>query len=318
MGNVLAECQKYGLDQCEVCTQPTPQLHGSPSSGQGQAGRAGRSREGQEQHLLEMSEAEMIQQALRISRLEAEQARRRPAPGSPQGADAAGESSSSRTGPLVADEDASLMAAIAASYASGSGRAGPQSEEERAAAAARKAAMEEENRERARLRQEQEAEYEESLRIDREREAEKALRRKEEEEQRRREAAEEEARKREAERKRAEAEEAERVTKEKIATLVEEARERLLPEPEASEPDRVQVLVRTPDGKRLKRAFRAVNPVGQLYYYTNLEAGEALRAQDYRLVSSMPRVVYEDREATLEAAGLKGQCALLVEVIDDD
>lgn len=234
----------------------------------------------------------MIQQALHLSRLEAERSRQGGAPSGSQGAGAAG--AAGRAGPLSADEEAELLAA-----------------------AVRKAQIEEENRERAQLREEQEAEYEESLRIDREREAEKALRRKEEEERQQREAAEEEARRREAEQLRAEAEEAERARQEKARAAAERARQHLSPEPEAGEPQRVQVLVRTPQGARLKRAFRAGDAVEQLYHYTDAEGGEAVAGSDYRLVSSMPRVVYEDREATLEAAGLKGQCALLVEVIDD-
>mmetsp|Transcript_35370 Transcript_35370/g.71444 ORF Transcript_35370/g.71444 Transcript_35370/m.71444 type:complete len:183 (-) Transcript_35370:234-782(-) len=181
----------------------------------------------------------------------------------------------------------------------------------------RKAQFEEEARERQRLREEQEAEYEESLRVDRQREAEKALRLKEEEERRQREAAEEEARKREAEQLRAEAEEAERVRKEKVDAIILDARSQLTPEPAAGEPNRVQVLIRTPQGARLKRSFLGTDPIGQLYHYVNAEGGEALAGSEYRLVSSMPRAVYEDRESTLEAAGLKGQCALLVESTED-
>uniref|UniRef100_A0A7S1QM33 UBX domain-containing protein n=1 Tax=Alexandrium catenella TaxID=2925 RepID=A0A7S1QM33_ALECA len=293
MGNVLADCSRcdvcnaarLGIDPCELRTDASSGQQSSRLSGGGSAQRRAQGGAGQgagrhDFHPADMTEADMLQEALRLSRLEAERARGGAAPG--------------RSGPQSADEEEEVMAEVA-----------------------RKAQMQEEARERARLRAEQEAEYEESLRVDREREAEKALRQKEEEERRQREAAEEEARKREAEQLRAEAEEAERVRKEKVEATVADARSQLSPEPGASEPSRVQVLIRTPQGARLKRAFIGSDPVGQIYHYVNAEGGEALAGSEYRLVSSMPRAVFDDREATLEAAGLKGQCALLVEIIED-
>lgn len=334
MGNILLECRR-----CEVCTAPrycvdqcelyTDVLSVQPNSGPGvgsasrhagggavqEGGRAGQ--RSQEYQPADMSEADMIQQALRISRLEAERGRHAGVHGGPQGSDAAGMANSNGSGPLLGEEDPSLMAAIAASYASGYAQVGQQSEEELVAAAVRKSKMEEENRQRARLREEQAAEYEESLRIDREREAEKALRLKEEEEARQHEAAEQEAKKREAARKQSEAEEAERVRTAKVLALVEEARQQLMSEPAIDEPNRVQVLVKAPDGRRLTRAFRAGDPMMQVYHYVNTEGGEVLAGREYRLVSTMPRVVFEDRHATLEAAGLQGKCTLLVEIIDD-
>lgn len=299
MGNTLGDCSRcdvcnvarLGIDQCELRTDvaagQSSRRSGSGgaqrrASGAGAAQGAGR----QEFQPANMTEADMIQQALRLSRLEAERAG--------QGGAASGSSAAGATGRSGSDEEAELLAA-----------------------AVRKSQMQEEALERQRLREEQEAEYEESLRIDRQREAEKALRLKEEEEQRQREAAEEEARKREAEQLRAEAEEAERVRKEKADAVALDAREKLSPEPGAGDPNRVQVLVRTPQGARLKRAFLSSDPIGQVYHYINAEGGEALAGSEYRLVSAMPRAVYEDREATLEAAGLKGQCALLVEIVED-
>uniref|UniRef100_A0A7S4UF83 UBX domain-containing protein n=1 Tax=Alexandrium monilatum TaxID=311494 RepID=A0A7S4UF83_9DINO len=308
MGNILADCRRcevcdaarLGIDQCELRTDA---LSGHQSSNQqggsgathrraagGNAGQAGARHEYQP---ADMTEADMIEQALRLSRLTAERSRQGTAPRGSEGTGTA--APAGRPGPLTADEEAELVAA-----------------------AVRKTQMEEENRERRRLIAEQEAEYEESLRIDREREAEKALRQKEEEERRQREAAEEEAKKREAEKLEAEAEEAERVRKARVEAALEEARKHLTPEPEAGVPGRIQVLVRTPQGARLQRAFLGSDSVGLIYHYVNAEGGEALAGADYRLVSSMPRAVYEDREATLEAAGLKGQCALLVEVIEED
>jgi len=298
MGNVLADCQRCevchaGLDQCELRSDSAPGSHPAALAVPASATDAGsgshavsrqasgpapdvvrRQIPGPAQDVAhrhrefqpdDVPEAELIQQALQLSRIEA----------------------------------------------------GQDTEEELMAAAARKAEMERESRERARLREEQAAEYEESLRIDREREAERALRQKEEEELKQRQAAEAEAQRREAERLRAEAEEAECARRAKAAAAAEAARASLTPEPEPGEPGRVRVLVRTPQGARLERAFRASDAVGQLYHYVDAEGGESLAGSEYRLVSSMPRVVYEERDATLADTGLKGQCMLLVEVIDD-
>ncbi|CAJ1343059.1 unnamed protein product, partial [Effrenium voratum] len=165
--------------------------------------------------------------------------------------------------------------------------------------------------ERARLREEQEAEYQESLRIDRERAAEKALRQKEEEERQRREAE-------ELESKVKEAEALERAQKEKAEKVLEEAKQLLPPEP-GNEPGlQLQFQIRLPDGRRLKRAFRGENTIGQVYAFAIVEAGEALAGRAFRLVETMPRRTYEDRDASLAATGLKGPCTLLVEFTDDE
>eukprot|EP00435_Cladocopium_sp_Y103_P043680 s259_g12.t1 len=123
-----------------------------------------------------LSEAELLQHALRLSELEANQGH--------------------LAGALMADPP------VASSEGS------PQ----------------EEALERARLREEQQAEYEESLRIDRERAAEKALRQKEEEERQRQESEELESKV-----KQAEAEE--QAKKEKMTQILQEAQQMLPPEP---------------------------------------------------------------------------------------
>ncbi|CAK9044188.1 FAS-associated factor 1 [Durusdinium trenchii] len=150
---------------------------------------------------------------------------------------------------------------------------------------------------------------EESVRIDRERAAQEALRQKEEEEQRRREAEELESQAKQAEA-------AEQAKKEKIQELMEEAKQLLPPEPSDGSAC-LQFLIRTPDGRRLKRAFAAENTIAQVYAFVLLEGGEAVRGRSFRLVETMPRRTYEDRDLTLAAAGLKGPCTLLVEFIDD-
>jgi len=104
----------------------------------------------------------------------------------------------------------------------------------------------------------------------------------------------------------------------RILALREEARSRLGSEPPAEEPGRVVTRVRTPEGKALKRAFRSTDLVSQVYDFILAEGGEDLACQTFRLIATMPRVMYENREATLDAAGLRGQCALLVEIIESD
>lgn len=266
----------------------------------------------------------MLQQALRMSRLEAEQRGHIVVPQPrPQEASGAATGSGGRERLLDDGADPTLMAAIAANYALNGGlgarpEARPQQTEDEVLAQAMQASKnEEENRERARLRDEQAMEYEESLRIDQQREEERKNREREEEEQQRREEEQrlqEEQRRREDEQK---AEDEERSRRERVQAVIDEARSRLTPEPSPEEPGRVLLQVRVPDGRRLKRAFRSSDSIGQIYDYANAEGGEALASHEFLLVTSMPRKVYEDRAASLEDAGLQGQCQLLVEVIDN-
>mmetsp|Transcript_69417 Transcript_69417/g.212790 ORF Transcript_69417/g.212790 Transcript_69417/m.212790 type:complete len:156 (+) Transcript_69417:1647-2114(+) len=116
----------------------------------------------------------------------------------------------------------------------------------------------------------------------------------------------------------AEAAAAEEARRTKVDRVVAEAKELLSPEPEKGEAGRVEVMIKTPDGRRLKRAFLGADCVAQIYHFANAEGGEDIAGKDYRFVSTMPRCVYEDREATLEAAGLKGQCALLMEITEEE
>lgn len=243
-------------------------------------GAAAAGRLGQEYQPNNMSEAELMAQAMRLSRLEHEQAQQRRAAGVANGG---------------------AEGAFPAGAAQNAGRQAPIDE---MAEAVRRAKLEEEAAERARLREEQAAEYEESLRIDREREEELQRRQREEEEEKRLEL--------ERIQKETEAAQAE---KERIATIMEEARQKLKEEP-GPEEKRVTVALKFPDGRRMKRAFRAEDDVAQIYYFANSEAGESLASREYHIVEAMPRRVYEDRSATLETAGLQGQCALLVELLD--
>lgn len=301
MGNILADCQRCTIiDKCDVCTEVLTIRTGNRSGGTtrhasvSEAGSAAGQTGGTGNGSLNRSSSRLRQ--------------------------------SSADGPSVAaftvDEDAAIAAAIAASYGTG-GTGGGLSEEELVAQAIRNERLQEESRQRAMLREEQENEYEESLRIDQQRELEKAQKRKEEEEEARRVAAEEEAHRERAETEAAEAAEVEAAKKQKIQGIIEEAKKQLSVEPGKEAEGIVQVMIRMPHGRRVQRAFLTSDVVAQLYHFANVEGGEvedehALAGLLYRLVSSMPRRVYEDRDATLEAEGIKGKCALLVEVLDDD
>jgi len=306
MGNVLADCRRYGLEQCELCTEV---VH--PSRGHLRGGATGTTNSGVATNAHRHATSGPAHTEVGSSNRGAGTGRGGHDHLPPNMSEASGHGTNrngadaGQRGAILGDEDPNLLAAIAASYASGNPNASRQTEEELVREAVRRSKLEEEARARARLRDEQAQEYEESLRIDQQREAEKACRQKEEEEKRRVE--QEEA---------AKAEEEERMKREKIATLMEEARQRLNPEPADGESGRLQVLVRLPDGRRLKRAFLSTDCVSQIYDYVNVEGG-ALGGQEYRLVSAIPRVLYEDQSLTLASVGLQGQCALLVEVIDE-
>jgi len=205
-----------------------------------------------------------------------------------------------------ADEtDRQLAMAIEASYSAQTEAGQQMNDEEMFAQALRVSQQEEEARQRASLRGEQEAELAESVLMDQMREEEQKRRRTEEQQLERMETerqAEEAGKKERDERQKKEAEELKR--------------SRIPLEPPAGESGRVDFMIRLPDGKKIRRAFRGADTVGQVYDYVDVEAAEAVaNTEQYRLVATMPRVVYEDRSLTLEGAGLKGQCAIIVEAV---
>eukprot|EP00927_Polykrikos_kofoidii_P019880 TRINITY_DN19320_c0_g1_i1.p1 TRINITY_DN19320_c0_g1~~TRINITY_DN19320_c0_g1_i1.p1 ORF type:complete len:358 (+),score=94.84 TRINITY_DN19320_c0_g1_i1:108-1181(+) len=206
----------------------------------------------------------------------------------------------------VGDEtvDPHLAMALEASYAAQTESGMQASEDDLIAQAIQISQREEEARKRQRLRDEQEQELQESMLMDQMRENQAKMQKEEDE---RLEVLEEARLEEEIQRKKAE--EA-RKQNEEVAK-----RNRVPPEPPSDEPGRVDVMIRLPDGQRLRRAFRGSDLVGQVYDYLDISGGEALAAQNYRLVQNMPRRAYEERDQDLASAGLKGQCALLVEAI---
>lgn len=172
------------------------------------------------------------------------------------------------------------------------------SEEELIQQALQASQREEDTRQRQSLREQQEMELQESLLMDRMRA-----------EQRVAEAAQLEAV--------ARAEQAHQVAAQKAEREAEralEAKKAALPaEPAADEPGRRALMLRLPGGKRLQRAFRATETVGVIYDFVDVTEAE-LAGQSYRLVTTLPRHVFEDRQQTLEAAGIQNQFVLMVEV----
>lgn len=338
MGNIFADCQRCSniIDQCDACAEFFPRRNGgqSPSAGLDGRGADGSSLGGTFRSDLQppnMTEADLIRLAQQRSRLETQQQR---GPAQPSSEEIVGGGFGHGHMQRLADDGIDptiLNAAILASHASlPVGFRHPpgqrtQSEDEIMAQAIQKLEIEEESKQRARLREEQSREYEESLRVDRQREI-KRQQVQEEEEQKRKDEAEaqakmqqeEEQKRQEEEQANARAEEEEKARNASVAALVEGAQGRLKDEPSKDEAGRIAVLIRTPEGKALKRAFRGSDSVSLLYDFAIAEGGQTLASQDFRLVSNMPRCVYEDRETTLQAAGLQGQSALLVEIIEPD
>lgn len=199
--------------------------------------------------------------------------------------------------------DAQLAAAIEASYNAQTEDGRVHNEEDLLAQAMRMSQQEEDARQRASLRQEQEQELQESVLMDQMREDEQKRRRIEEEQLQRL-----EAQRQEEEATRIEAQARQKKEDE------EQKKARIPAEPPAGEPGRVDFMIRAPDGKRLRRAFRGTDTVGQVYDFVDVECSEAVGSMvGYRLVTAMPRQAYEDRSRTLAEVGLQGQCALNIE-----
>lgn len=210
---------------------------------------------------------------------------------------------SSREG-FLGDEvmDPQLAAVLEASYAAQTETARAHEEEDMLRQAMEISRQEEERRQNQALREQQDAELQESLIMDQMREQEEKRRRLEEEELRN---AAEAAR--HAEMQRQEEEERQRVAAHQLRV------ESVPPEPDADAPNRVDLQIRSPDGKRTRRRFLSSHTLGQVYDYLQVEGFLSEPVEAFQLVSTMPRKEYKDRNETLADAGLQGQCALMLE-----
>mmetsp|Transcript_49856 Transcript_49856/g.106097 ORF Transcript_49856/g.106097 Transcript_49856/m.106097 type:complete len:300 (-) Transcript_49856:321-1220(-) len=298
MGNLLAECRRVSVEQCELCQEAvSSRLNRGTRPPGGNSGRedGGRNsshgrfrRAAQDYQPNHLSEAAMIEQAIRNS-----------------------QAGNAGPGDVLDTDDPELLAAIMAS-------AGGEVDEDLMAQAIRRAKNEEESRQRQLLLDQQEDEYEESLRVDQERQLQEEMRRREELEAKRRAEEEEEEARIRAETEEAEALEAEERRKASIEEKIAEAKASLTPEPEKGTPGRLDVMVKMPDGKRIKRAFVSSEPLGLVYSFVVAEIGEAIALRDFRLVATMPRRVFEDRASSMKDAGLEPQTLLLVEMIGEE
>merc|ERR1711957_779832 len=97
------------------------------------------------------------------------------------------------------------------------------------------------------------------------------------------------------------------------AAVLETKRLRLKEEPPAGEAGRLQLVLRLPNGARLQRAFRCGDLVGLIYDLVDVQELDVLKRKEYRLISNMPRKVFDDRALTLESAGIANQSVLMVE-----
>lgn len=206
-------------------------------------------------------------------------------------------------GDAMIDADAELARAIEASYSAQTADGRERSEDEMLMEAMRISQAQEESRQRQSLREQQDAELLESMMMDNMRA---------EEQQRLR--AEEEELQRVAEQTRQEEEVKEREQKQRAAEELEAKRVRLAAEPAAGEAGRLLLMLRLPKGQRLQRAFRSSETIGSIYDFVDIQELEELKGEQYRLVSTMPRKAYEDRQLTLAEAGIQNQFVLMVEM----
>ena len=84
-------------------------------------------------------------------------------------------------------------------------------------------------------------------------------------------------------------------------------------EPAAGEPDRLQLMIRFPDGKRLSRAFRSTEEVQVVADF--VEAAGGLASGTFRLASAHPRRVFAALTLSLADSGVENQSTLVVEKI---
>ncbi|EER11584.1 conserved hypothetical protein [Perkinsus marinus ATCC 50983] len=117
-----------------------------------------------------------------------------------------------------------------------------------------------------------------------------------------------------------------------LKSSMKRKRESLPPEPEKGTPGRVEVAARLFNGKRVQRAFLDSEPVSDLYDWMDSELfndhdrAAAATADDgvqdfteadlnYRLVSRMPRRVFEREDKSMKDAGIENQIVLAAERI---
>eukprot|EP00397_Hematodinium_sp_SG-2012_P026179 GEMP01027406.1.p1 GENE.GEMP01027406.1~~GEMP01027406.1.p1 ORF type:complete len:339 (+),score=72.53 GEMP01027406.1:111-1127(+) len=98
---------------------------------------------------------------------------------------------------------------------------------------------------------------------------------------------------------------------EERAVDLERKRTRLPAEPLDTDADRIAVLIRLPNGKRLQRNFSKNDQVSTIYDFVDINVGADQGSFD--LVSVHPKKCFKDRELTLAEADLCHQTALMLQ-----
>jgi FAS-associated factor 2 len=167
------------------------------------------------------------------------------------------------------------------------------------------------------IREEQDSAYERSLARDRER----AKQKREEQERKRREAEEV-----------AQAEQEQQTAAQNLENWKLWRAAHIKPEPPASDKNATRVSLRLPDGQRLIRRFDGTSTVEEIYAF--VECWEILKAEaenkeaikpekfkhqyGFRLVSPMPRIVYDVKETDSISSVIGRSSNLIVETIDEE
>jgi len=200
--------------------------------------------------------------------------------------------------------DAQLALALEQSYHANTSGGREQSDQEMIEQALRLSQEDAQRRERAALRAQQEAELQESEFMDQMRE----MKEREERE--------------DAERARSVAEASQREEaaresqkREEQARELVQKKARLAVEPAEGAADRRLLMFRLPGGVAKKRAFLGSNLVGDLYDFIDVEAdGQDWADKPYKLISTMPKRCFDERDKSLAEAGIEKMSALMVGV----
>lgn len=202
------------------------------------------------------------------------------------------------------DMDAQLAAAIEQSYHAQTPGGFEQNEQDMIEQALRMSKEDAQRRERADLRDQQEAELRESEFMDQMREV------RESEEV----ADAERARQASEASMRDETAREDRQREDKAQNLAQK-RARIAVEPAEGAADRRMLMFRFPGGASKKRAFLGSSLVRELYDFIDVECeGEDWADKPYKVISTMPKRYFEERDKSLAEAGIEKMSALVVEV----
>eukprot|EP00474_Spongospora_subterranea_P002439 CRZ02897.1 hypothetical protein [Spongospora subterranea] len=83
-------------------------------------------------------------------------------------------------------------------------------------------------------------------------------------------------------------------------------------EPDSDQPGVIAIQIRMKDGKKLQRRFKDCDLVQDVYSFV-LGSDTKLNLSNFILVSSFPRVVYNNQSLTLISANIPSQCLLFID-----